>query len=70
MLLSTNIGFLAISSIDKPSPNKSVAQILSYISTILSLFVLIVCNILSNHHQLPVQSGGRVGAAVSTGSDS
>ena len=37
MLLSANVGFLAINSIDVDSPNKSAAQIASYISAILSL---------------------------------
>ena len=51
MLLSANVGFLAINSIDVDSPNKSAAQIASYISAILSLFIYIVCQILTRHHR-------------------
>ncbi|KIP12134.1 hypothetical protein PHLGIDRAFT_113920 [Phlebiopsis gigantea 11061_1 CR5-6] len=51
VLLSANVGFLAINSIDVNSPNKSAAQISSYISAILSLFIYIVCQILTRHHR-------------------
>ena len=51
MLLSANVGFLAINSIDTDSPNKSAAQIMSYISSMLSLFIYIVSQILSRHHR-------------------
>lgn len=51
VLLSANVGFLAINSIDTDSPNKSAAQIASYISSILSLFIYIVAQILSRHHR-------------------
>ena len=40
-----------INSIDVDSPNKSAAQIASYISAILSLFIYIVCQILTRHHR-------------------
>lgn len=51
VLLSANIGFLAINSIDVGSPNKSTAQIASYVSAILSLFIYIVCQILTKAHR-------------------
>ncbi|GJE94787.1 hypothetical protein PsYK624_109600 [Phanerochaete sordida] len=51
VLLSANVGFLAINSIDTDSPNKSAAQIASYISSMLSLFIYIVAQILSRHHR-------------------
>ncbi|EKM58104.1 uncharacterized protein PHACADRAFT_252136 [Phanerochaete carnosa HHB-10118-sp] len=51
VLLSANVGFLAINSIDTTSPNKSAAQISSYISSIFSLFIYIVAQILSRHHR-------------------
>lgn len=51
MLLSANVGFLAIQSIDTGKPDRSVAQIISYISAVLSLFVYIVCQILTRHHR-------------------
>ncbi|EKM58098.1 uncharacterized protein PHACADRAFT_252123 [Phanerochaete carnosa HHB-10118-sp] len=49
VLLSANVGFLAINSIDTTSPNKSAAQISSYISSIFSLFIYVVVQILSRH---------------------
>ncbi|GJE96879.1 hypothetical protein PsYK624_130870 [Phanerochaete sordida] len=52
VLIATNIGFLSINSIDGTGgPNKSVAQILSYVSTILAAFIYIVCQILQRHHR-------------------
>lgn len=51
MLLSANVGFLAIQSIDTGKPNRSAAQIASYISAILSLFIYIICQILTRHHR-------------------
>ncbi|EKM58097.1 uncharacterized protein PHACADRAFT_182485 [Phanerochaete carnosa HHB-10118-sp] len=52
VLLSANVGFLAINSIDTTSPNKSAAQISSYISSIFSLGIFIVAQILSRRHLL------------------
>ncbi|GJE96874.1 hypothetical protein PsYK624_130810 [Phanerochaete sordida] len=61
VLIATNIGFLSINSIDgNGGPNKSVAQILSYISTILAAFIYLVCQILQRHHRYHV--GNRVQA--------
>lgn len=51
MLLTANVGLLAIQSIDTNRPARSVAQIASYISTFLSLGNIIVCTILSRQHR-------------------
>lgn len=50
VLLSANVGFLAIQSIDTGTSHRSAAQIASYISAILSLFIYVVCQILSVRH--------------------
>ena len=65
MLLSANVGFLAINSIDVDSPNKSAAQIASYISAILSLFIYIVCQILARYHchHMHAHAGVAVGSS-------
>ncbi|EKM58112.1 uncharacterized protein PHACADRAFT_252154 [Phanerochaete carnosa HHB-10118-sp] len=65
VLLSTNVGFLAISSIDAASkaPHRSVAQIASYASTILSLACYLICWTLSRQH--PPGSNGTAEEAVS-----
>ncbi|KIP12129.1 hypothetical protein PHLGIDRAFT_369143 [Phlebiopsis gigantea 11061_1 CR5-6] len=54
VLISADVGFLAIGSIDNASSqshNRNAAQILTYISAVLSLFVFIVCQILMRHHR-------------------
>lgn len=54
MLLSANVGFLSINTVDSfdtSAYNKSAAQIASYISAILSLSIYIVCQILTRHHR-------------------
>ncbi|EKM58103.1 uncharacterized protein PHACADRAFT_206944 [Phanerochaete carnosa HHB-10118-sp] len=52
VLLSANVGFLSINTVDVTNtPNKSAAQIMSYISSLLSLFIYIVSQILSRHHR-------------------
>ncbi|KAI0703725.1 hypothetical protein BC835DRAFT_897509 [Cytidiella melzeri] len=50
VILSTNVGFLAISSIDTTSPHKSTAQIASYISSVLAFFNIIATQILTHQH--------------------
>ncbi|KAK7676790.1 hypothetical protein QCA50_020258 [Cerrena zonata] len=51
VLLSANVGFLAIQSIDIGDPDRSVSQIASYVSTLLSLTTYIVCQILARQHR-------------------
>ncbi|KAI0346505.1 hypothetical protein BDW22DRAFT_765350 [Trametopsis cervina] len=51
VILSANVGFLAIQSIDVNSPHRTAAQIASYISGVLALFNYIVCQVLARHHR-------------------
>ncbi|KAK7676158.1 hypothetical protein QCA50_020268 [Cerrena zonata] len=52
VLLSANVGFLAIQSIDQATTtNKSAAQIASYVSALLSLFAYIAFQILCRRHR-------------------
>ena len=51
VILSANVGFLAIQSIDTDSRSRSFAQILSYISSTLSLSNLFVTQILAREHR-------------------
>ncbi|KAL6302656.1 hypothetical protein BKA93DRAFT_827172 [Sparassis latifolia] len=51
VLLTANVGFLAIQSEDTGRPSRSVAQITSYLSTFLSLGNIIMCIILSRQHR-------------------
>lgn len=52
VLLTANVGLLAIQSIDTNHSDRSMAQIASYISTFLSLGNIILCTILSREHRL------------------
>ncbi|KAI0093584.1 hypothetical protein BDY19DRAFT_989148 [Irpex rosettiformis] len=51
VILSANVGLLTIKSIDTGSPNRSATQILSYISSVLSIFNFITVQILSHQHR-------------------
>lgn len=51
VILSANIGFLAIQSIDTDHPDRSAAQISSYISAVLSFFFFITVQILTYQHR-------------------
>lgn len=51
VLLSANVGFLAIQSIDMTGPDRSVAQIGSYISTSFSLATYVIFQILARQHR-------------------
>ncbi|CCM03277.1 uncharacterized protein FIBRA_05405 [Fibroporia radiculosa] len=51
VLLTANVGLLAIQSIDTGHPARSVAQIASYISTYLSLGNILLCTVLSKQHR-------------------
>ncbi|KAM5530241.1 hypothetical protein V8D89_016093 [Ganoderma adspersum] len=54
IILSANVGFLAIQSIDQngfESPDRTMGQIISYISTLLSLGNIVACTILSAQHR-------------------
>ncbi|PSR76611.1 hypothetical protein PHLCEN_2v8369 [Hermanssonia centrifuga] len=53
VLLSANVGFLAIQSIDNPpgSEQRSVAQLTAYVSALLSLFNYIAVQILARQHR-------------------
>ncbi|KAI0760193.1 hypothetical protein C8Q74DRAFT_1294581 [Fomes fomentarius] len=47
VILSANVGFLAIQSVDKDQANRSAGQVVSYISLILSIGNIFACAILS-----------------------
>lgn len=51
VILSANIGFLAIQSIDVGTPHRSAAQIASYISAVLAIFYYVICQVLARHHR-------------------
>ncbi|PIL23470.1 hypothetical protein GSI_14781 [Ganoderma sinense ZZ0214-1] len=54
IILSANVGFLAIQSVDQggvAAPDRTMAQIISYISTLLSLGNIVACTILSAQHR-------------------
>ncbi|THG94046.1 hypothetical protein EW026_g7343 [Hermanssonia centrifuga] len=53
VLLSANVGFLAIQSIDNPpgSDQRSVAQLTAYVSALLSLFNYIAVQIIARQHR-------------------
>ena len=55
VLLSANVGFLAIQSIDKQQANRTICQIASYISIILSLAAYMICHILSRQHRTMIE---------------
>lgn len=62
VLLSANIGFLAIQSIDNDpgSTSRSFAQLASYVSAVLSLSIYLVVQILQRQHrQHPFESAER-----------
>ncbi|KZT69947.1 hypothetical protein DAEQUDRAFT_233105 [Daedalea quercina L-15889] len=52
VLLTANVGLLAIQSIDTGHADRSMAQIASYISTFLSLGNIILCTVLARQHRL------------------
>ena len=52
VLLTANVGLLAIQSVDTGKADRSLAQISSYISTFLSLGNIILCTILARQHRL------------------
>ncbi|KAH9836343.1 uncharacterized protein C8Q71DRAFT_78139 [Rhodofomes roseus] len=52
VLLTANVGLLAIQSVDTGNPDRSVAQIASYVSTFLSLGNIMLCTILAQRHRL------------------
>ncbi|PCH35227.1 hypothetical protein WOLCODRAFT_166136 [Wolfiporia cocos MD-104 SS10] len=51
VLLSANVGLLAVNSIDSEHRNRSVAQVASYISTFFSLGNIILCTIFARQHR-------------------
>ncbi|KAI0642649.1 hypothetical protein C8Q79DRAFT_224831 [Trametes meyenii] len=54
VILSANVGFLAIQSVDQGGfsvPDRSAGQIISYISILLSICNIVACNILSRQHR-------------------
>ncbi|KAK7676788.1 hypothetical protein QCA50_020256 [Cerrena zonata] len=51
LLLTANVGFLAIQTIDKDTQNKSVCQIASYVSIVFSLATYMICQILARQHR-------------------
>ncbi|KAH9947518.1 hypothetical protein B0H21DRAFT_329202 [Amylocystis lapponica] len=51
VLLTANVGFLAIQSVDSSTSFRSAAQIASYISTLCSVGSLLLCTILSRQHR-------------------
>ena len=52
VLLTANVGLLAIQSVDTAKADRSLAQISSYISTFLNLGNIILCTILARQHRL------------------
>ena len=52
MLLSANVGFLAIQSVDNSTNFRSVAQIASYVSALFSLFDYVVVLLLMRRHRM------------------
>ncbi|KAI0631090.1 hypothetical protein C8Q77DRAFT_183164 [Trametes polyzona] len=51
VILTANVGFLAIQSVDVGTPDRSVGQVVSYISTLLSIGNIIACTILARQHR-------------------
>ncbi|TBU38611.1 hypothetical protein BD309DRAFT_874008 [Dichomitus squalens] len=54
VILSANVGFLAIQSVDNNGlvvPNRSMGQIVSYISTMLTIGNIVACTILARQHR-------------------
>ncbi|KAH9899341.1 hypothetical protein C8Q73DRAFT_724392 [Cubamyces lactineus] len=54
VILTANVGFLAIQSVDQngmPTPYRSAGQVVSYISTILTIGNIIACTILARQHR-------------------
>ncbi|KAI0642653.1 hypothetical protein C8Q79DRAFT_1013325 [Trametes meyenii] len=54
VILTANVGFLAIQSVDQngeANPDRSAAQIVSYISTLLSVGNIIACTVLARQHR-------------------
>lgn len=54
MILGVNVGFLAIQSVDdngNPIPNRSMGQIVSYMSTLFSIGNILACTILAWQHR-------------------
>ncbi|KAI0366821.1 hypothetical protein BV20DRAFT_1055314 [Pilatotrama ljubarskyi] len=54
VILTANVGFLAIQSVDQggyAEPDRTTGQILSYISTLLSIGNIIACTILARQHR-------------------
>jgi hypothetical protein len=66
VLLSANVGFLAIQSIDRNgSPDRTFAQITSYISAMLSLVIYLVAQILKRHHRYYFHAQAEDGVSLS-----
>ncbi|EMD35562.1 hypothetical protein CERSUDRAFT_116296 [Gelatoporia subvermispora B] len=51
VLLTVNVGLLAIQSLDSGHADRSIAQLASYCSAIMSLGAILMCIILSRHHR-------------------
>ncbi|KAI0806194.1 hypothetical protein BC629DRAFT_1437671 [Irpex lacteus] len=51
VILSANVGFLAINSIDTGDEDRTAAQIASYISSVLSFFFFITVQVLTHQHR-------------------
>ncbi|KAI0356102.1 hypothetical protein OH77DRAFT_1453865 [Trametes cingulata] len=54
VILAANVGFLAIQSVDQggqAAPDRTTGQILSYVSTLLSIGNIIACHILARQHR-------------------
>ena len=51
MVLTANVGFLAIQSIDQPGAERTMGQILSYMSLVFSSGNVIACTILARQHR-------------------
>ncbi|KAI0763111.1 hypothetical protein BD413DRAFT_616559 [Trametes elegans] len=51
VILTANVGFLAIQSVDQGRTDRSAGQIVSYISTLLSIGNILACTILARQHR-------------------
>lgn len=64
VLLSANVGFLAIQSIDNSTDFRSAAQIASYTSALFSLFDYIVVLLLMRRHRMALYDTAERGVRV------
>lgn len=65
MLLTANVGILAIQSIDTGHDHsRSVAQVASYASIMLSLANYMICQVLLRQHRDTVKDGAKLAVSI------